>query len=105
MAIDFALGVRLRWAEEDVGNHAFSVVMQDADGKIIFQAPVFNVLAQLSPEMEDFGLSWAPSMRQIKILSFGDHTIDLIVDEKVVASTPLYVKRPSENLKKMLKIV
>jgi hypothetical protein len=90
----FAVAVRVRFSSEESGDHKLMVTVLDIDGRVLGEALVG---IRLSPESfhPTATLSIALPISGMLLKSYGEHAIDLALDEQSLVRSPFYVRPPS----------
>lgn len=87
------LAARIRFERIEEGLKRIKISLVDADGNPVLPA----MEAQIPVQVAQHGLSAIAQvvsiMSQIKLPNFGEYSIDLAIDGRHEASTPLYVKQ------------
>lgn len=96
-----ALAIILRFEKIEEGAKTLRISFIDTDGKPVMPtlSPQLNV--QFSGAQSEATVQFALVMQQINLPRFGEYSIDLAVDGRQEASTPLYVmqaQRPQQNV-------
>jgi len=91
----FAVAVRMRFDASEEGPRAVSLSFIDSDGQRVLPLlrAQFNIKSQ--PNESSATVNCVMVVPQIKFAKFGDYQVDLLVDDKVEASTPLCVRQRS----------
>lgn len=86
-----ALAAILRFERIEEGSKTLRISFIDTDGKPVMPtiSPQLNV--QFSGSQSEATVQFAVVMQQINLPRFGEYSIDLAVDGRQEASTPLYV--------------
>jgi hypothetical protein len=96
-----ALAAILRFEKIEEGAKTVRISFIDSDGKPVMPTLSQQLNVQLSGTQSEATVQFALVMQQISLPSFGEYSIDLAVDGRQEASTPLYViqvQRPQQNV-------
>lgn len=88
-----AIAIRLRFAQIEEGNHRVRVTFADADGKLVMPPMNATLGVRFKPEDTSATANLVLNLQQVKLLQFGEYTIDLAVDGRQEGSVPLYVRQ------------
>ncbi len=97
----FTAVVRACFSNEEIGNHHIILRIVDPDGRTLGE---MSIQLNLSKESFDpkFILSIAFPINGMELRCYGEHAIDLILNEEEPIRTPFYVKKvkpqPGESL-------
>jgi hypothetical protein len=89
----FSAVVRACFSSEEVGNHHLILRIVDPDGRTLGE---MSLQMNLTPDSFDpkFILSIAFPITGMELRSYGEHAIDLILNEEEPIRTLFYVKKP-----------
>ena len=87
-----ALAIRVRFDGIEEGNKKFKISFTDTDGNAIMPSMETQIPVRLSPNASTASAQVVSIMSQIKLANFGEYSIDLAIDGRHEASTPLYVR-------------
>ena len=88
------VALRIRFSKFEEGQHSIKLSFTDADGQAIVP-PIggdFNVA--MGPEAVSLAQNMVFNMQVLQFPTFGDYSINLHLDNNLVDSLPLYIKRP-----------
>lgn len=88
-----ALAVRIRFDSIEVGLKKIRISFTDSDGKLIMPAMEAQIAVQIGSNQPSATAQIVSIMMQLHLPSFGEYSIDLAVDGRQEASTPLYVRQ------------
>src|ERR1700722_7103309 len=86
------LAIRMRFERIEAGFKKLKIAFVDADGRAVMPVIDTQIHVQLPPDSPFATAHLCLTMQQIKLPNFGEYSIDLAVDGKQEASTPLYVR-------------
>ena len=87
------LATRIRFEKIEEGLKKFKISFVDIDGKPIMPVVEAQVQVRLAPNAQHAIAQVVSAMWQIKLPCFGEYSIDLAIDGRQEASTPLYVRQ------------
>jgi hypothetical protein len=87
------LAARIRFEKIEEGLKKIKISLVDDDGKPIMPAMEMQVLVQVPPNGSNAIAQVVSIIQQLKLPSFGEYSIDLAIDGRQEASTPLYVRQ------------
>jgi hypothetical protein len=88
----FTLACRLRFDHTEVGEHHLKVTVADTDGRVLGQMMVaFQLGTQLFTPSATLNVVFPISGMELR--HAGEHTIDLILDDRPPIRTPFYVAK------------
>ena len=87
-----ALAAIMRFERIEEGEKHVRVSIIDSDGKPVMPTLQAQINIQLRPNESDATVHFALLIQQIKLPNFGEYSIDLAIDGRQEASTPLYVR-------------
>jgi hypothetical protein len=96
-----ALAAILRFEKIEEGAKTVRISFIDTDGKPVMPTLSQQLNVQFSGVQSEATVQFALVMQQINLPHFGEYSIDLAVDGRQEASTPLYVmqvQRPQQNV-------
>ena len=88
-----ALAVLMRFEQIEQGTKNIRVSIIDSDGRAIMPTLNAQINIQISSSEPDATVPLALVIQQIKLPHFGEYSVDLAVDGRQEATTPLYVKQ------------
>jgi hypothetical protein len=86
-----ALAAILRFERIEEGPKALRISFIDSDGNAVMPTLTPQINVQFSGAQSEATVQFALVMQQISLPRFGEYSIDLAVDGRQEASTPLYV--------------
>ena len=90
----FAIALRLRFSRIEEGDHKIKITVVDEDGKAVL--PPIDAGLFVKPLVDGTPSTAANLVLNAhapKIEQFGEHSIDLAVDGRQVASLPLFIRK------------
>jgi hypothetical protein len=88
-----ALAIKCRFEKIEEGPKRVRVSIIDTDGRLVMPMLEAQTQIALGPDSSTATAQLVLIIPQIKLPSFGEYSIDLAVDGRQEASTPLYVKQ------------
>lgn len=88
-----ALAVRVRFDRIEEGNKKVKISFIDSDGNSVLPSMEALIPVRMGPDASTAIAQVVSIMSQIKLPSFGEYSIDLAIDGRHEASTPLYVRQ------------
>jgi hypothetical protein len=88
-----ALAARIRFERIEEGLKSIKISFIDADGNPVMPVMQTQISVQLAPGAPTAIAQVASIMSQIKLPNFGEYSIDLAIDGRQEASTPLYMRQ------------
>lgn len=88
-----ALALRIRFERIEEGLKKLKVSFIDSDGNPVMPAMEMQIPVQIPPHLQQANAQVVFLIPQIKFSNFGEYAIDLAVDSRQEASTPLYVRQ------------
>lgn len=88
-----ALAVKVRSERFEEGLKRFTIRFVDADGRTIIPAFDTQIQIRIAPGESTATCQFVAIMQQLRLPSFGEYAIDLVVDGSPTASIPLYVRQ------------
>jgi hypothetical protein len=92
-----AIALRLRFSRAEQGEHRIRINFADADGKLVMPSLDGKIHMGGTLSQSSILTNLILNVQQLKLSSFGEYTIDLIVDGKHEGSLPLFVKQVQEH--------
>ena len=86
-----AIVVRLRIFPADNGDHKISVQLTEKDGKTV--VPPLEVNSKFYLPGDTGAANFIFNIQGLKLEHLGEHSINLLIDEKQIAALPFYVKQ------------
>jgi hypothetical protein len=87
-----AIALKIRFARIEEGNHRLRITVADADGKLVLPSLDASLAVRFNSEESTAAANVILFIQQMKLASFGEHSIDLAIDGRQEGSIPLYVK-------------
>lgn len=88
-----AVAARLRWERIEGDEHKLAIHIMNQDGKAVIPPLEGNVKVGF-PQHESTAITnIILNIQGLKLETFSEHSVDLVVDAKHEASLPLYVKQ------------
>lgn len=88
-----ALAIVMQFEKIEEGNKNVRLSFIDTDGKSIMPTLDAQIPVRISPEESHATVQFVLLIQQIKLPRFGEYSIDLAIDGRQEASTPLYLRR------------
>jgi uncharacterized protein DUF6941 len=88
-----ALAIRIRFEKIEEGLKKIKISFVDIDGNPIMPAMEMQTQVQIPPHLQQANVQVVSLIPQIKFLNFGEYSIDLAIDSRQEASTPLNVRQ------------
>jgi len=88
-----ALAVRIRFDKIEEGLKKIKISFVDSDGKLIMPAIEAQIGVQVPQNLPCATAQIVSIMMQLILPNFGEYAIDLAIDGRQEASTPLYVRQ------------
>ena len=88
-----SLAMKLRFERVEEGRKRIRIAFIDSDGAAIMRPLEATADVQFRGEDATATVSLALNIHQLRLPSFGEYSIDLAVDDRQEASSPLYVSR------------
>jgi hypothetical protein len=82
-----------RFDKVEEGLKKIKISFIDSDGKLIMPAIEAQIQVQAAPNGLHANVQVVSLIQQIKLPNFGEYSIDLAIDGRQEASTPLYVRQ------------
>ena len=87
-----SIALRLLIRRSETGEHKLKVSLADSDGKKLLGFDL-NITAQNPPEsLTETSFSLALNAQNITFPQAGDYVVDILIDARVEASIPIYVR-------------
>lgn len=94
----FAVAARIRFEAHEEGERSVSLSFIDSDGQRVMPLLRAKFTVKVPPNESSATLNYVMVIPQIKFARFGDYQVDLAVDDKVEATSPLYIRhRPAST--------
>ena len=88
-----ALAARMRFDKIEEGLKKIKISFVDSDGKLIMPAIETQINIQVPPNLPNSTAQIVSIMMQIRLPNFGEYSVDLAIDGRQEASTPLYLRQ------------
>ena len=88
-----AIALRLRVSRPEEGKHQLVLNFIDADGRPVMPSVNANFEVRVPQERESIAVNLVLNIHQLKFENFGEHAVDLSIDDQQAASLPLLVVR------------
>jgi hypothetical protein len=88
-----ALAIRMRFDKIEEGLKKIKISFTDSDGKLVMPAVEAQVGIQVPSNLQSANAQVVSMMMQLHLPNFGEYSIDLAVDGRQEASTPLFVRQ------------
>jgi hypothetical protein len=86
-----AVVARLRFTRIEEGDHKVKVTFADEDGNLLLPALDGSLKIQFPPDAATVTQNLILNIQGLELKEFGEYTIDLAIDGRQEASTPLYL--------------
>lgn len=94
-----SIALRMLIRRSETGEHKIILCLADPDGKKLMNTE-FNVNMQLPEDsVTEASFSFALNGQNIVFPKPGDYVVDVLIDSRVEASIPVYVKQSNPELK------
>jgi hypothetical protein len=87
-----SVALRLLLRRTEAGEHRLNISLSDADGKKLMNADLSITMQQAEGSVSESSFSFALNGQNVVFTKAGDYVVDIVIDGKVEASIPLYVK-------------
>ena len=91
----WCVAVKFRFEKIEEGRKNLRLSISDADGKPVLPAIEMPMIANTPHDLPSSTVNLVLNIGGIKFEQFGEYSIDLAVDGRHEASTPLYVRQSS----------
>jgi hypothetical protein len=88
-----ALAIRIRFDKIEEGLKKFKISFVDSDGNPVMAAVEMQIQVQIPSPLQQGNVQVVFLIPQIKFLNFGEYEIDLAIDGRQEASTPINVRQ------------
>jgi hypothetical protein len=88
-----AIAIRIRFDKIEEGLKKLKLSFVDSDGNPVMPGMEMQIQVQVPPPLQQSNAQVVFLIPQIKFSSFGEHSIDLAIDGRQEASTPLIVRQ------------
>lgn len=90
-----AIALRVRVPRAEEGKHHLTINFIDADGRPVMPGVNANFEVRIPPERDSVSVNLVLNIHQLRFEAFGDHAVDLSIDDRPEASLPLVVVQRS----------
>jgi hypothetical protein len=90
-----AIALRNRFSKLEEGEHVIKLTITDADGKAIVPPIGGKLDVRMAPETISYAQNMVFNLHSLRFSDFGDYSINLFVDTKLIDSLPIYVRQAS----------
>jgi len=87
-----SVGLRVIFGREEAGDHRLNIRMLDADGKKIMGADIGVGIKKPENYGVEPSFSFALNAQNVAFPAKGDYVVEIIMDGRLEASVPIYVK-------------
>jgi hypothetical protein len=87
-----SVALRLLFRRTEIGEHRVNASLSDADGKKLMNTDLNVTMRLAEGAVSESSFSFALNGQNVVFSKPGDYVVDIVVDGKVEASIPLYVK-------------
>ena len=87
------LAARVRFDRIEEGLKKFKISFVDSDGRLILPSLETQILVQIPPESQNATAQIVTQLSQLILPRFGEYSIDLAIDGRQEASTPIYARQ------------
>ncbi len=91
-----AIALRVRFFDGEEGEHPIVLTFADTDGQAVIPPLTGNLNVQVGEDAGSAVANLILNLNNLEVHSYGEHTIDVMIDGNHLASLPLYVL-PSRN--------
>jgi hypothetical protein len=91
----WCVAVKFRFEKIEEGQKRLRLSISDADGRAIVPAIDMPIVANVPRDLSSATVNLVLNIGGVKFDRFGEYSIDLAVDGRHEASTPLYVRQSS----------
>ncbi|MFA5117565.1 MAG: hypothetical protein WC695_01800 [Candidatus Omnitrophota bacterium] len=88
-----SVALRLLFRRTETGEHRVNVSLSDADGKKLMNTDLSVTMRLTEGGVPESAFSFALNGQNVVFSQPGDFVVDIVIDGKVEASVPLYVKK------------
>lgn len=88
-----ALAIRIRFDKIEEGLKKLKISFVDSDGNPVMPAMEMQIQVQIPPLLQQANVQVVFLIPQVKFSNFGEYSVDLAIDSRQEASTPLYVRQ------------
>ncbi len=90
-----SIAVRILFRRAEAGAHKLNVMLSDADGKKLMNANMDMTIQVPQASTQEGSYSFSLNGQNISFPQAGDYVVDIVIDGRVEASIPVYVKQSS----------
>jgi len=88
-----AVAIRLRFIQEEEGHHKIHLVIIDEDGGQVVPPLNGSIHVKVNPGYSTASMNLIVNFQGLEIKRYGEHRVEFRVDDRVIATLPLYVKK------------
>jgi hypothetical protein len=88
-----ALAIRIRFDKIEDGLKKLKISFGDADGNLVMPTMEMQMQVHIPPPLQQGNAQVVFLIPQMKFANFGEYSIDLAIDGRQEASTPLFVRQ------------
>jgi len=88
-----ALAVRIRFGKIEEGIKNIKISLTDSDGRLMMPAMELQAPVRIDPDSPTAIGQVVSIISQLRLPNFGEYAVDLAIDGRQEASTPLFVKQ------------
>jgi hypothetical protein len=88
-----ALAIRIRFDRIEEGLKKLKISFVDSDGNPVMPSMEMQIQVQIPPLFQEANVQVVFLIPQLKLPSFGEYSVDLAIDGRQEASTPLNVRQ------------
>ena len=86
----FALAIRMRFGRIEEGQKKIKITFVDSDGRLILPSIETQMVVQIPPGQSETTAHVVSIVSQLLLPRFGEYSVDLAIDGRQEASTPLF---------------
>ncbi len=90
----FAIVVNIRFRKSEQGNKTLKFSFMDADGKAALDPLEQNLTFQAANDVSTASKYHLLIIQTVRFHRFGEYSLDLAIDGKLIGSIPLYILKP-----------
>jgi hypothetical protein len=87
-----AVAARIRFSKVEQGEHAVRICVIDQDGKEVVPKLDGKVSVRLAQDAGSMAVNLVLNFQRLKLLDYGEYSIDLLIDGEQKASLPFFVR-------------
>jgi hypothetical protein len=91
------LAIRLRFEKSEGGSKTMKINFVGTDGKPVLPSLDETFIVRVLPDESTANVSLIVLIPQMKLKNFGDYSINLVIDDHLVGSSPFYVRKLSHE--------